>query len=259
VFKRLWMVIRSWFGFFIGKAENPELMLNQMVEDMKAKLVEMRNNAVGVIAAEKQLMQSVEASQKKLADLDNQIRLAVRAGKDDLAAQLIAMKNSEQATLNDLQNQLTQAHAASEQAKKMIQQYEVQVQKAMNEKVQLIAANKRAAMQEQLAKTMQNFSVAGEFDTLENMRQKIKERQAHADAMLELGNSTVQSQVSSLQQDTASVEVQAQLLEYKKQLGVLPQNVSLPEETGASSPQASQPQKTMEPLKIEEKPPGPGT
>lgn len=242
------MVIRSWFGFAIDKTENPELMLNQMVDDLKAKLIDMRNNAVGVIAAEKQLMQAVETSQKKVTDLDNQIRLAVKAGKDDLAAQLISMKNNEQATLTDLQSQLGKAHAASEQAKQMIREYEAQVRRAMNEKVQLVASSKRAAMQEQLAKTMQNFSVAGEFDTLENMRQKINERQARADAMMELGGSQVGSQLSALQQSTANVEVQAQLLEYKKQLGVLPQP-SLPEE-------ASQPQKTMEPLKIEEKPPG---
>lgn len=241
--KRLLRVVRSFLGFFISKAENPELMLNQMVEDLKARLVEMRNNAVGVIAAEKQLMQSIEASQTKVVELDGQVRLAVRAGKDELAANLIAQKASHEKTLANLKSQLEKAHQASEQAKRMIQEYEAQVQRAMNERMQLIAANKRAMMQEQLAKTMSSFSVADEFDTLDAMRQKIREREARADAMLELGTGRVESQVASLQAGAQSLEVQAQLLEYKKQLGMLPGEESAP-------------QKTMEPLKIEDKPPG---
>ena len=82
------------------------------------------------------------------------------------------------------------------------------------------------------------------------MKEKIKERQARAEAMMDLGTSSTQGQLASLQQSSANVEVQAQLLEYKKQMGLLPSVPPAIDQTG------SQPQKTMEPLKIEEKPPG---
>ncbi|MCL4513125.1 MAG: PspA/IM30 family protein [Candidatus Eremiobacteraeota bacterium] len=247
--KRFIRVIRSWFGFILGKAEDPELILNQYIEDQRANMSKMQNDAVAVIAAEKELEHSVEASQNKLVELDNNVRTAVQAGRDDLASSLIAQKNSEQTNLVSLKAQLEKARQHSTDVKNMLQQAQLNFQKASSERMQLIAENRRAKMQEKVAQTMQSFSSYSDSDTLDRMKEKIKERQARAEAMMDLGTSSTQGQLASLQQSSANVEVQAQLLEYKKQMGLLPQ-------TPAIDQAGSQPQKTMEPLKIEEKPPG---
>lgn len=247
--KRFIRVIRSWFGFILGKAEDPELILNQYIEDQRANMSKMQNDAVAVIAAEKELEHSVEASQNKLVELDNNVRTAVQAGRDDLASSLIAQKNSEQTNLASLKAQLEKARQHSTDVKNMLQQAQLNFQKASSERMQLIAENRRAKMQEKVAQTMQSFSSYSDSDTLDRMKEKIKERQARAEAMMDLGTSSTQGQLASLQQSSANVEVQAQLLEYKKQMGLLPQ-------TPAIDQTSSQPQKTMEPLKIEEKPPG---
>jgi phage shock protein A len=247
--KRFIRVIRSWFGFILGKAEDPELILNQYIEDQRANMSKMQNDAVAVIAAEKELEHSVEASQNKLVELDNNVRTAVQAGRDDLASSLIAQKNSEQTNLASLKAQLEKARQHSTDVKNMLRQAQLNFQKASSERMQLIAENRRAKMQEKVAQTMQSFSSYSDSDTLDRMKEKIKERQARAEAMMDLGTSSTQGQLASLQQSSANVEVQAQLLEYKKQMGLLPQ-------TPAIDQTSSQPQKTMEPLKIEEKPPG---
>lgn len=241
MWKRFVRLIRSILGWFFTSVENPELILEQLIEDMRANLVNMRNNAVGVIAAEKQLMTAIQNAQERIAQLDAQVRVAVKAGKDDIATTLIGAKTAEEKNLTELQAQLTKAHQASEQAKQLIHQYELKVQKAINEKLQLIAESKRAKMQEQLAKTMASFSVADDFDTLDKMRSKIQERGARAEAMVELGSDTVDTQIQKIEESTMNVAVNEKLLEYKRQLGV----------AAEEAPAA----KTLDPLAIKEQPP----
>jgi phage shock protein A len=249
MFKRLMRVIRSWFGWAIGKAEDPELILNQWIEDQRAQIGKMQNDAVGVVAYEKELQHGVETSQNKLVELDNQVRTAVQAGRDDLAASLIAQKNSEQTNLTSLKAQLEKARQQSTLVKQQLQQAQLNFQQKSNERMQLIAENRRAKMQERVAQTMQSFSASGDSDTLDRMKEKIRERSSRAEAMIDLGTSSAQGQLATLEQSSSNVEVQAQLLEYKKQMGLLPPTPAI-DQTG------SQPQKTMEPMKIEEKPPG---
>ena len=55
MFKRIARVFRSLFGWLIGKAENPELILRQHIEDLRARIPEFNKNAAEVVKLEKML------------------------------------------------------------------------------------------------------------------------------------------------------------------------------------------------------------
>ena len=239
MWRRIARIFRSIFGFFIRGAEKPELILEQLIDDMKANLVNMRNNAVGVIATEKQLIHDIERAEERVRNLDLQIRAAVKLGKDDIATTLIGAKAAEEKNLEALNAQLEKAKKASQQARELIRQYELKVQRAAQEKMALLSTEKTARMQEQLSTAMTAFSVDDDFETLDRMRDKVMARAAKSEARLELGADTVEGQIAEVEHTAMNLEAMEQLEEYKRQMGM------------AEAP-AEPVEKTMEPLPEEE-------
>ena len=63
MFKRLSRVFRSFFGFFISVAENPELILEQNIRDMNDQVPRM-NESIAMVKANVTLLEKEEAKYK---------------------------------------------------------------------------------------------------------------------------------------------------------------------------------------------------
>ena len=85
MFKRLSRMLRSFFGFFISVAENPEIILEQNIRDMNDQVPRM-NESIAMVKANATLLEKEEASYKNdINDLTAKIKAAIQAGRDDLA------------------------------------------------------------------------------------------------------------------------------------------------------------------------------
>lgn len=87
--------------------------------------------------------------------------------------------------------------------------------------MQLISAAKQAKLQEQLAQTMEAFNIGDDASTFNEMREKIDRRVAAAEAKLQLGTSSVDSQMQDIEREAMDIQLQDKLLEYKQQMGLL--------------------------------------
>ena len=94
MFKRLLNVIKSWLGFGIDKLENPELLLQQAQEEMKAAAARNRERAVQAITQKNNLQQMVDDLQKTVDNLQAKAELSLKRGDRDLALQLLKEKRS---------------------------------------------------------------------------------------------------------------------------------------------------------------------
>ena len=115
-----------------------------------------------------------------------------------------------------------QAKVASAKAKELLDNYMVQVRRKTGEAMQLIAASKQAQMQERLAQTMSSFQVGDDSQTFDDMREKIANRAAAAEAKAELAASSLDTRMQSIEKELAQIEAEDKLLAYKQQLGMLP-------------------------------------
>src|SRR5215475_10355940 len=71
---RLKRLFRSIFGGIIDSAEDPELILQQLIRDMNDEVPKMRNNVAQVMATEKRLEREIQANQTSLTEIDNKIK-----------------------------------------------------------------------------------------------------------------------------------------------------------------------------------------
>jgi phage shock protein A len=96
MWNRLKRLFRAIFGGLIDSAEDPELILQQVIRDMRDKVPEMNNNVAQVLSNEKLLARTLEQQSSKLNDLDSKVKAAIKMSRDDLATAYIGELQSTQ-------------------------------------------------------------------------------------------------------------------------------------------------------------------
>jgi phage shock protein A len=241
-FKRL---LRSIFGGLIERAEDPELILQQVIRDMRDKLPQMNENVAQVIATQKLLEKEVGSLENEIGQFDNKVRAAIKQGRDDIAKTYIGAMQEKQVALERSRQQLDAARKASEQAVRFRDNYMLQMKKKQSEAMQLISEHRRARMQEQLAQTMASFQVGDDAGTFDEMREKVARRAASAEAKMEMASTGVESEIAEIEQEAFSMQVQDTLSAYKRQMGMeTPELTPIPS-LGSTEP--AQTEKTLGP------------
>jgi phage shock protein A len=219
---RLSRSIRALFGGIIETTENPELILQQTIRDMRDRVPELNNSVAQVMATEKLLAKSKERLESQVVDLDSKIRASVKLSRDDIATAYIGQLQQAQMDLQKTSQQLEHATLASKQALKARDNYVLQMQRRTAEAMQLINQSKQARLQEQLAQTMESFQIGDDASTFNEMRDKIDRRAAAAEAKLQLGSASVDNQMQDIEREAMDMQLQDKLLAYKQEMGLLP-------------------------------------
>ena len=218
---RITRVFRASTGAALDKIENPELVLQQTIRDMRDRVPELNNSVAQVMATERLMIKKVENLEKEVVDLDSKIKASVKMNRDDIATAYIGQLQQAQLELARSTPQLEQASLASKQALKARDNYVLNMKKRTAEAMQLISAAKQAKLQEQLAQTMETFNIGDDASTFNEMREKIERRVAAAEAKLQLGTSSVDTQMADIEREAMDIQLHDKLLEYKQQMGML--------------------------------------
>lgn len=218
---RITRVFRASTGAALDKIENPELVLQQTIRDMRDRVPELNNSVAQVMATERLLAKNKENLDRQVIDLDSKIKASVKMGRDDIATAYIGQLQQAQMDAERTDAQLELASSASKNALKARDNYVLNMKKKTAEAMQLISAAKQAKLQEQLAQTMEGFNIGDDASTFNEMREKIERRVAAAEAKLQLGTSSVDSKMHDIEREAMDIQLQDKLLEYKSQMGLL--------------------------------------
>ncbi|CAN5216383.1 phage shock protein PspA [soil metagenome] len=218
---RITRIFRASTGAALDKMENPELVLQQTIRDMRDRVPELNNSVAQVMATERLLAKQKENLSTQVVDLDSKIKASVKMGRDDIATAYIGQLQQAQMDLERTTVQAEHAQVASKQALKARDNYVLNMKKRTAEAMQLISAAKQAKLQEQLAQTMETFDIGDDASTFNEMREKIDRRVAAAEAKLQLGSSSVDAQMQDIEREAMDIQLQDKLLEYKQSMGML--------------------------------------
>src|SRR5438552_16859216 len=81
--------MRALFGGIIERTEDPELILQQTIRDMRDRVPELNNSVAQVMATEKLLAKSKDRLETQVVELDSEIRASVKLSRDDIATAYI--------------------------------------------------------------------------------------------------------------------------------------------------------------------------
>jgi phage shock protein A len=225
LWKRFWNAIRSIFGAGVRKMENPELMLRQYMDDIKVNGAKMQEAVIAVEKTGILLKGQIDSHTKEIAEMDAQIQTAVKLGPayEEHAKQIIAAMETAQKSLEDTQHQYETQQAALARAKEARDAYKAKMEQRINEARALIAKDKQATADKELASIMSDaFGTSGNEhdDVFNRMKEKVEERAADAQARMNNVQSDADKKMEEIKKATAKIGVEDKLAEYKKKAGL---------------------------------------
>lgn len=225
MWNRIRRIFRAMFGWLIRGAEDPEMMLRQLRDDLRDKIPELNRQVAEIVKHEKMLEMQLERHSQAVATLRPQVEAAVKAGpaRKEAAKTLIVQLQGAEAQVAETQASLETAKQRSQQMLKMRTAYEQKVRSQMQEAMRQIDRAKRAQVESEMASLMGSFEVGDETDTLERMTERIDENLARAQARMEVASTGVDAQILEIQQDAASDSAELAYEEYQRQLGLVPE------------------------------------
>src|SRR5215470_1046891 len=97
MWQRLKRVIRSFVGFFISMAEDPEIILQQNIRDMNDQVPRM-NESIAMVKANVTLLEREEAKYNDdVNNLTAKVKAAIQANRDDIAGSFATQLQSTKA------------------------------------------------------------------------------------------------------------------------------------------------------------------
>ncbi|HVG45307.1 MAG TPA: PspA/IM30 family protein [Longimicrobium sp.] len=226
IFDRFSTMLRSNINDLIARAENPEKMLIQVIEDMRGQLAKARQEVAVAIADAAKLKKQADDEGKQAQDWEQRAMLAVRQGRDDLARQALIRHQEHAQRAQELFATWQRHQEDTERLRDALRQLNEKIQEAQRKKNLLIAKQKRAQAQRRIHETMSGLSDSSAFEAFDRMAERIEqnERMALAAASVseELHGDQLERDFKQLESGNSSDDLDYRLLEMKQQLGILP-------------------------------------
>ncbi|MCC7154319.1 MAG: PspA/IM30 family protein [Bryobacterales bacterium] len=226
-------MLRSFFGFFISVAEDPELILEQNIRDMNDQVPRM-NESIAMVKANVTLLEKEEAKYKsEVADLAAKVKAAIQAGRDDLAGHFAVQLEQLKGALSRTQGQLSAARSAFDKAMNVKTAFLREKERKTREAMNAIRDYRRSQWQKKVADAMEQFEVAGISQTHDEMVRKIEETTAVNEARMEMAIGNVDQQRFQIEEEAEKIRAAELVKQFKVEMGLATGDapVAAPEKT----------------------------
>jgi phage shock protein A len=236
VFSKWWKYLTAKLNKGFNDKADPAIQLEQALSEAQDQHRRLREQAVSVIANQKQSELRLNAKMAELEKLNGNTRQALVMAADATKAGDLAKAAQYNSAAETIAGQLIQVEKdveglkalvisstqASDQAKAAVAQNSRVLQQKLAEKNKLLSQLEQAKMQEQMNSAMAQLSqtVGDDVPTLAEVSDKIEARYAKAKASSELTDTSVESRIQEVEMASANVEAQGRLSQLRAELGL---------------------------------------
>jgi phage shock protein A len=211
IMDRLSRLIRANVNDLMDRAEDPEKTLDQILRDMQENMGTARAQVAAMIAQEKELEADLSETRRLAEEWGRKAQRAVGAGKDDLAREALRRKRDNDDNAAVYAQQLSVQEQAVEKLKQQLRQLEAKYQATLSQRDSMIARQRRARAQQQVAQSLTVFSPLDPTAELDRMERQIRSTEAQALATIEVGETGYDAQFRELELD-ADIEAELEAL-----------------------------------------------
>jgi phage shock protein A len=223
MFDRIARVFKSWIGYFISFAEDPEVMLQESIEEMRNTLPKLNQILITTRATAIRLEQEKEELERKERQLVSSIKAALAEGSpesrriaEDDASTLQQVRQELTATTE----QLTAATHAFENAQVTVEDIKQKLRTKIEQSRKAIQESKKAAVLKSAASALTELDQYGTAATADKYLDEIKQRSAEAKAAVEVATGGLD--VDRIKNERKARQLQAQgiLSEFEVEMGL---------------------------------------
>jgi len=219
IFSRLNTVIKSNLNSLVDHAEDPDKLIGQTVEDMKAEVKRARRELVTTLGTAKRLDKKVDALEDEVEGWEEKAVLAVKSGDDELAREALRRKAKLKKEIETTRAQAAREASSADQMKDTLEKVEEKIEDLKARRGTLAAQVRKA--RETPDDVSQGRYGSSSFDELERMSARIDQLDSEVEAGSVLDDpkrAEVDARFRKLEKTVDSGEVDDELAALKRRL-----------------------------------------
>lgn len=183
LFARVARLAQSFATNVVTNAEDPEKLLDTVVNEMQEDLIKMRQAAAQVMATQKQMEAKYKQAQSTADEWLRRAELAVQKGEDELAREALKRRKTYQTDADAMKLQLEQQQKAVDQLIANTRVLENKLTEAKSKKETLKARAASAKTSKQIQEMMGSLNTSNAVVAFEKMEEKVVAMEAEADSV----------------------------------------------------------------------------
>ena len=215
IFTRFRDIIHANLNAMLEQAEDPEKMIQLIIQEMEETLIEIKASCASAMAARKTTDENLERWRKQAVDWEKRARMAIEKGRDDLAREALLQKHQALAARAAVDREISQFDEIIAKYRGEIIQLEDKLNAAREKQCILaqrhLQARQRTKAQQQIRKADAHTTIA----SLERFEQQVNRMEAEADLVNYGKRARLEEQFKELER---AEEIEAELRDLKQGL-----------------------------------------
>lgn len=242
ILDRISTVVKSNLNDLVSKAEDPEKILNQAIEDMQQDLKKGKQQVVESLAMHKQMELKLGRLREDAAGWERKAVSALQAGDEGLARQALTEKGKIDTSVHEYEASLSTQSEHVGALKSSLAMLEAKIEDAKQKREALVqrlrqakAAQARAKQIEAVQARPNALGQTEAFDNFDRMADKIEMLESHVEAQRELMSEELAGAAAEEKLQELSVDAQLKALKARAISGESSATTSTAETSAAPS------------------------
>ena len=186
IFDRLSRLIRANVNDMISKAEDPSLIIEQSLRDMRAAYTDARREVAEAMSQSTKLEREAKTNETLAEEYNKKAEKALRSGSEELIREALRRAQNHKDLAAGFQEQAGNQTATVDKLKTQLRALEAKIDE-MESKKSLLAARQKTAQAGETLERMSGFDQAGgAMDAFEEMERRVQGMEDRNQAMTEL-------------------------------------------------------------------------
>ena len=225
---RVGQLVRANINAMLDSAEDPELMLDQLVRDYTNNIAEAEEAVAQTIGNLRMVEDDAREAREAATEWGGKAAAASRRADqlrtegsadadrfDDLAKVALRRQISYEEQATSLERQATQQGELAEKLKDGLNKLRVKREELVQKRDELVSRAKMARAQQQVQQSMKSVSVMDPTSEISRFEERVRRQEAQVRGMEEVAASSLEEQFATLETADDELEVEARLAQLK--------------------------------------------
>lgn len=214
--------VRGFFSRFLSGVEhrNPEILLENAVQDELDNLKKLQVAAARTMAYEKMISDDIASKRKTVAVKERQARELAARGQREAAIEAVRQKQEAETSLAEVEGRLEEARGNSQEMERAFRDQERRYNELVRERAALMEQHQRSRALRAANEARSEISLTDSSRDLERARQSIRQASYEAQAVGQLGTSEAERQLATAEIDLKRLDAERELEMMEVEMGL---------------------------------------
>ena len=220
LFARLRNLWRGMFAVWVRESEtqNPRAVYEQAINERTKQYRQLKEAVAGILYMRNKLEAEISERRAEIARIHDDVRRAVRRGRDEVSVTLISQKQERMEELERAERELEGVRDEAEEAKVNLVRFREEIRSLVREKSRIVATLANAQARRRIQEAIEGLSVDAEMRALESVREHVARLSTEGSLERELGDDGLESRVREIRHEVRSEAARRELQELKRRL-----------------------------------------